>query len=342
MVDDPLVDGTTTPTGLRLWWEAARPRTLPASIVPVLVGTAASEAAAWTAGGSGRVAAAFGEPTAEVIASSAPTINWLAFVLAMVVALALQVAVNFANDYFDGVKGVDTAARVGPRRVTAEGLVTHRQMKVAIAAALGIAGVAGLVLALLVDPRLLLVGAAAGLAALGYSGGPRPYASAGLGEVFVFVFFGLVATLGSQYVQDQRLTTVGWVCASAVGLWSVALLLVNNLRDIPTDTEAGKRTLAVRIGEEWTRGLYLSCILVAYGLVLALIPLAGEGWLGLPLLSLLLVGPALGIVSKAPIGPVLVEALGRTAKAQLAFGVLLTIGLLTRAPEVLRLVEQVG
>ncbi len=336
------IEPAVAPTGLRLWWEAARPRTLPASIVPVLVGTAASDAAAWTFGGNGRVADAFGKTTADAIASAAPRLNWLAFALAMVVALALQIAVNFANDYFDGVKGVDTAARVGPRRVTAEGLVTHGQMKLAIGAALALAGVAGLSLALLVDPRLLLVGAASGLAALGYSGGPKPYASAGLGEVFVFVFFGLVATLGSQYVQDERLSSIGWVCAVAVGLWSVALLLVNNLRDIPTDREVGKRTLAVRVGEDWTRGFYLSCLMIAYALVLALIPLAGEGWLGLPLLSLLVVGPAFRIVSKAPIGPVMIEALGRTAKAQLVFGVLLTIGLATRSPEVLKLVEQVG
>ncbi len=341
MATDP-TPRTAAPRGWRLWWEAARPRTLPASVVPVLVGTAASEAATLTFGRD-RLVDALGD-TGDVAFAfpDLPGIDWLAFALALVVALALQVAVNFANDYFDGVRGVDTEARVGPRRVTAEGLVTHGAMKRAIAAALAVAGVAGLALSLLVDPRLLLVGVAAGLAALGYSGGPRPYASAGLGEVFVFVFFGLVATLGSQYVQDTEVTPVGWLCAIAVGLWSVALLLVNNLRDIPTDREAGKRTLAVRIGEEWTRALYVACLMIAYAVVLALVPVTGEGWLGLPLLSLLVVGPAIGLVAKAPIGPQLVEALGTTARGQLVFGVLLAVGLATRAPELVRLVEQVG
>lgn len=302
--------------GWKIWVEAARPRTLPASIVPVLVGTAASARAViefHPGHDSGPMGLLNGR-----------------FLLAMVVALSLQVAVNFANDWFDGVSGVDTAARVGPRRVTASGLVTPGQIKVATFAALGVAGLAGLALALMTQPWLLLVGVAAGLAALGYSGGPKPYASAGLGEVFVFVFFGLVATMGSQYVQDEGFTVVGFLVACAVGLWSVALLLVNNLRDIPTDTAVGKRTLAVRIGEAATRNAYVGCVLVAYLLVLALIPLTNVGWMGLPLLSLLLVAPAIKIVAKAPLGPVLIEALGRTAKAQLLFGVLLTIALFLR------------
>ncbi|MFT5223789.1 MAG: 1,4-dihydroxy-2-naphthoate octaprenyltransferase [Glaciecola sp.] len=290
--------------GWRVWVEAARPRTLPASIVPVLVGTAASEVV---------------------------TVRWGHFALAMIVALALQVAVNFANDWFDGVSGVDTAARVGPRRVTASGMVTPAQIKVATFAALGVAAVGGLALALLTQPWLLLVGLAAGAAALGYSGGPKPYASAGLGEVFVFIFFGLVATMGSQYVQDETFSLLGLLAACAVGLWSVALLLVNNLRDIPTDAAVGKRTLAVRIGEPATRNAYVAAILMTFVLVLAMLPIAGTGWVALPLLALALVGPAVRIVAKAPLGPVLIEALQGTAKAQLAFGVLLTVGLALRS-----------
>lgn len=327
--------------GWRVWVEASRPRTLPASIVPVLVGTAASE----------RAASVFGDtiptiPTedglgAPLVSVDGVSLDWVAFALAMVVALALQVAVNLANDWFDGVGGVDTAERTGPRRVTAAGLVTPAQIKVATFTALGVAGAAGLALALMTQPWLLLVGFAAGLAALGYSGGPRPYASAGLGEVFVFVFFGLVATMGSQYVQDLRFSLIGFLAACAVGLWSVALLVVNNLRDIPTDEATGKRTLAVRIGEGATRVLYIACILGAYLLVLALIPITSEGWMGLPLLSLLLLGPALSLVRHAPLGPRLVEALERTARAQLVFGLLLTLALAVREPTLFTFIELV-
>src|SRR5690606_18062316 len=164
-------------------------------------------------------------------------------------ALALQVGVNYANDYFDGVAGVDTGARVGPRRAVASGQVPAGHMRNAMVLALGVAALSGLGLAVLAGWELLIVGALALVAAVAYSGGPRPYASAGLGELFVFVFFGLVATVGSTYVQDGTLTALPVLASLPMGALATALLVVNNLRDIPTDRTVGKRTLAVRIGE---------------------------------------------------------------------------------------------
>jgi 1,4-dihydroxy-2-naphthoate polyprenyltransferase len=218
--------------------QAARPRPLPAAVTPVVVGTAAAL-----------------RPAGDLHLDRAA--------LALVVALALQVAVNYANDLFDGISGVDTAERTGPRRAVASGLISPSAMKKATAAALAVAAVAGLVLAWQVGPELLLVGVAAILATLGYSGGRRPYASRGLGEVSVFVFFGVVATAGSAYVQDGMLTTVPLLASIPVGALAVALLVVNNLRDIPTDAAAGKRTLAVRLGEAGTRRLYRGLVVVA-------------------------------------------------------------------------------
>jgi 1,4-dihydroxy-2-naphthoate polyprenyltransferase len=247
--------------------------------------------------------------------------------LALVVALSLQVAVNYANDYFDGVGGVDTEARVGPRRAVASGLIAPASMKLAIGAALAVAAVTGLVLAVLVGWELLLVGVAAILATLGYSGGPKPYASAGFGEVMVFVFFGLVATIGSAYVQDGAVTTVVVLASLPMGALATALLVVNNLRDIPTDRGVGKVTLAVRLGEAGTRRLYL--VLVA-GSLLALVPLVavtGEGWLLVPALSIVKLWKGIDLVRHAPIGPRLIEALGHTAQGQLLFAVLLTAAL---------------
>ena len=295
--------------GAAAWWEAARPRTLPASVAPVLVGTAAAE----------RV----GRDLADLRVGP--------FLLAMLVALALQVAVNYANDYFDGVGGVDTEARVGPRRAVASGLVTPGEMKAAMLVALGVAGVAGLALAALAGWELLLVGVAALLATVGYSGGPRPYASAGLGEVFVFVFFGLVATVGSAYVQDERLTWLAVVAAVPMGLLATALLVVNNLRDIPTDREVGKRTLAVRLGEAGTRRLYVALV----GLALRRAGRPGRrrparGGTCCPLLALPFAWQGVELVRHAPIGPRLIEALGHTARAQLVFAVLFTLALLLR------------
>jgi 1,4-dihydroxy-2-naphthoate polyprenyltransferase len=285
------------------WIEAARPRTLPAAIAPVLVGTAA--------------------------AATAPRdLDPVRFLLALTVALTLQVAVNLANDYFDGVKGVDTEARTGPRRVVAAGLVRPGAMKRAIALTLAVAAVAGLALAVLVGWELLLVGVAAILATLGYSGGSKPYASAGLGEVFVFVFFGVVATVGSAYVQDEAITLVAVLASLPMGCLATALLVVNNLRDIPSDTEVGKRTLAVRLGEGGTRRLYVALVALAFLSLLPLVLVTGEGWLAVPLLAVVVAWRGVSLVRHAPLGPRLIAALGHTAQAQLLFALLLTTVLL--------------
>jgi len=299
------------------WLEATRPRTLPASIAPVLVGTAAST----------RAGAALFSPGSEAIG-----VLWWRFVLAMVVAVALQIAVNLANDLFDGVRGVDTDDRVGPRRMVASGIIQPDEMKQAVGLALLVAAVAGAWLALLAGPWLVLVGVAAGLASLGYSGGPRPYASQALGEVFVFLFFGVVATVGSAFVQDEVFHVLPWLAAVPMGALASALLVVNNLRDIPTDTAAGKRTLAVRLGEHRTRLLYVGLVNGALAFCLVLALAAGEGWLALPLLSVPLAAKGLQVVRNAPIGPLLIQALGHTAQAQLAYAALLTLGLLLRNP----------
>jgi len=282
--------------------EAARPRTLPAALAPVLVGTAAATT-----------------PLAEL--------SVLRAALALIVALALQVAVNYANDYFDGVRGVDTEARVGPRRAVASGLIAPPAMKRAIGVALLVAGLAGLALALLVGLELLLVGVAAGLATLGYSGGPKPYASAALGEVMVFVFFGLVATAGSAYVQDGSLGLLPIVAAIPIGAFAVALLVVNNLRDIPTDRDVGKRTLAVVLGEARTRTLFVGLIGIAYLSVVPIGFLTGSPWAALPVLSIMAAWPGVALVRHAPIGPRLIAALGATARGQLVYAALLTTAL---------------
>jgi len=275
-------------------------------VAPVLVGTAAAAT-----------------PLVEV--------SWVRFALALLVALALQVAVNYANDYFDGVKGVDTPDRIGPRRAVAAGLVTPGAMKRAIALALAAAGLAGLGLAALAGWELLAVGVAGMLAALGYSGGPKPYASAGLGEVFVFVFFGLVATVGSAYAQDGTVTLVAVLASLPMGFLATALLVVNNLRDIPTDREAGKVTLAVRLGEARTRILYVVLVVAAYAVLVVLLVVTGETWVLLPLISIMLTWRGVLLVRHAPLGARLIEALEHTAKGQLAFAVLFAVGLVLAA-----------
>ncbi|HKJ55909.1 MAG TPA: 1,4-dihydroxy-2-naphthoate polyprenyltransferase [Nitriliruptoraceae bacterium] len=303
---------TTTPTTTvrQAWIEAIRPRTLPAAVAPVLVGTAASDTAlAWSRG-------------------EGPAPSLVRFVLAGLVALLLQVAVNFANDYFDGVGGIDTADRVGPLRGVGSGLIAPSVMKRAMVVTLAAAAVVGLGLAALAGWELLLVGVLALVATLGYSGGPRPYASAGLGEVVVFVFFGLVATAGSAYVQDEALAALPLVLSVAMGLFATAMLVVNNLRDIPTDREVGKVTLAVRLGDAHTRTLWLAMVVGAYLVVVVAVVMTSNAWIGLGFLSVMRLGPAIPIVRHAPPGPRLVTALGLTGQAQLLFAVLVSLGLL--------------
>ncbi len=295
--------GEEQPTGLKVWLEAARPRTLPASVAPVLVGTAAG--------------------------ARPDGIVWGRFGLVVVVALAIQVAVNYANDYFDGVRGVDTVQRAGPRRAVASGLVTPRAMLVAVGLVMAVAAAAGFALAAMVSWWQLQIGLGAFISLLGYSGGPRPYASAGLGEVFVFIFFGLIATLGSSYVQHEMLPATAWVAAVATGVLAVAILVVNNLRDVPTDAIAGKRTLAVRLGEARTRQLFVSA--VAVGVLLAVVgePLAARSaWPLLALFAVPLAREPVTAVRGGGVGRALIPALGGTGRLELAVAVLLAAGLL--------------
>jgi 1,4-dihydroxy-2-naphthoate octaprenyltransferase len=280
------------------WLAGARPRTLPASLVPVLVGTGA--------------ASAYREAV------------WWRALLAGAVALALQVGVNYANDYSDGVKGTD-AARVGPVRLVATGLAPANAVKRAALLSFAVAGGAGLALAAVAGWWLVGVGAASVAAAWLYTGGPKPYGYAGLGEVSVFVFFGLVATAGTAFVQTEALTALEVLAALPVGLMAVALLVVNNLRDVAGDARAGKLTLAVRLGPRRTRVLYVACVL---GAGLLTVPLAAwRPWALLGLASAVAAWPPGRQVVGGAEGPELVPVLGATARAQLILGLLLAVGL---------------
>jgi len=279
----------------------ARPRTLPAAIVPVAVGSGA--------------AAGYGD-----------FVGWRA-ALALVVALALQVGVNYANDYSDGIRGTDEQ-RVGPVRLVASGLATPRQV---LGAALGsflVAGVAGLVLAAAVSWWLIVLGAAAIGAAWFYTGGSRPYGYRALGEVSVFAFFGVGAVAGTAYVQMDRLTWLAVAASVPVGLLACALLVVNNLRDIPSDEVSGKRTLAVVLGDRRTRVLYASCVSVPFAVAAAMAPAAPLTLLTL-LAAPLAIPPVRQVLSRVA-GRGLVAVLGQTGRLQLAFGLLLTAGLIFR------------
>jgi len=296
-----IAEAAPRPGPLAVWWLGARPRTLVAAVVPVLVG------ASW----AGRHA-----------------ISIPRTLLALVVAVALQIGVNYANDYFDGVGGVDTAARMGPRRLVASGLVAPRAVATAAIVMVCVAAIAGIVLALLTTPWLIAAGALSVLALVLYSGGPKPYAASGLGEVAVFVFFGLVATCGTAFVQQDRLTAGVFWLAVPVGLLACALLMVNNLRDIPTDSAVGKRTVAVRLGAQRTRTLLIAVVVLA--LLLPTIGALGGAlpWLvALTLVTIPLAVPPLQVVRRAQ-GRALVPALIGITRLQLVFGVLLAGALL--------------
>lgn len=281
------------------WLAGTRPRTLPAALVPVLVGTAAA-----IAGGHA---------------------VWWRAADAMVVALALQVATNYANDYSDGVKGIDTV-RVGPVRLVAGGLASPAAVKAAAIAAFGAAGAAGLVLAIAVNPWLIAVGAACMAAGWLYTGGPRPYGYAGLGELFVFVFFGPVATVGTAYVQLGTITGLALVASIPAGLLPTALLVVNNLRDIDNDAATGKATLAVRLGRGRARVAYAACAAASFAGAVA-VAAVYRPWALLALAAVpLAVIPVRRVLAGAE-GQALVEALGATGRLQLAVGVLLAIGI---------------
>jgi 1,4-dihydroxy-2-naphthoate octaprenyltransferase len=290
------------PRGVRLWIAGARPRTLGAAVAPVLVGTGAAYA-------------------------DAGDLSWIRAALALVVALALQVGVNYANDYSDGVRGTDTD-RKGPVRLTASGLASPGAVKAAAGIAFLVAAVAGLVLAIIVTPWLLLVGAAALVAAVLYTGGPKPYGYLGLGELMVLVFFGFVATAGSAFVQLEQIPAAAWWGSLTVGLMACAILMANNVRDIATDTVSGKRTLAVRLGDQRARRLYVASIVVAF---LAVIPIALDyPWALLAFLAVPLAVVPVRLVLRATQPPQLVAALIATGRLELVTAVLLTVGLCLR------------
>jgi 1,4-dihydroxy-2-naphthoate polyprenyltransferase len=284
------------------WVEGARPRTLPAAVAPVVVGT-------------GAAAAAHG------------FVGWKAL-LALVVSLALQVGVNYANDYSDGIRGTDTV-RVGPFRLVGSGAAAPGAVKRAAFAAFGLAAVVGLVLAATTSWWLVLVGAAAIGAAWFYTGGDHPYGYVGLGELFVFVFFGLVAVCGTTYVQVHRVTAVAWLVAVPVGLLACAILVANNLRDIPTDTTSGKRTLAVRLGDARTRVLFAALLVLPF-VVPVVLALTGHRWALLGLVAVPLVLPPLRRVRGGATGRDLIPALRDTGRLQLGYAALLALGLALR------------
>ena len=325
------------------WIAGARPRTLPAAIAPVLVGTAIAwyylapelrldtGGLGWFADGPLVDEAA---PFALVPAADA-AFTWSEFtlraLLALVVALALQVGVNYANDYSDGIRGTDDV-RVGPVRLVGQRLASPRSVKLAAFACFGVAALCGLALVLITQAWwLLLVGAAAILAAWFYTGGPSPYGYAGLGELFVFVFFGLVAVAGTTYVQILRISWLALVAGIAVGALSVAILLVNNLRDIPTDELAGKRTLAVRLGEHGTRAAYSVAVatpfIAAGGMAIGGVPKALIALVALPLA----LRPT-RLVRRGAEGRDLIPALAGTGVLLLGYAVALSVGIALSAP----------
>ena len=285
---------------MNVWLQGARPRTLPAAVVPVLVGTAAASGERF--GG----------------------LTWWRAVAALVVAVAIQVATNYVNDYADGVRGTDDR-RVGPVRLVAGGLATAAAVKRAAALAGLVAVVAGLALTVAVGPELLVVGAASLAAGYLYTGGPAPYGYYGLGELFVFTFFGVVATVGSAYVQLEEVQLLAVAASVPVGCLATALLVVNNLRDIPTDAASGKRTLAVRMGDGPTRALYVALLLATF----AVLPVIGlrRPWALVGLLSLPLAVAPMRRMADGTSGRGLVAVLSDTGRLQLVYGALLALGL---------------
>ena len=299
-ISDHTVAMTSAATVGNKWVLGARPRTLPAAIVPVAVGAACA-------------------------AGLQNTVWWRAS-FALVVSLALQVGVNYANDYSDGIRGTDDV-RVGPVRLVASGLASAKSVKFAAFGAFGVAAGAGLALAIATSWWLLVVGAAALLAGWFYTGGPKPYGYLGLGELFVFVFFGLVATVGTTFAVTQQITGLSIVMGCSVGALACALLVINNLRDIPTDREVGKKTMAVRLGDRRTRWVYATLIVLAFalGIVAATV---WRPWVALVVVAVsVAVVPVRGVLRGAS-GRDLIAVLGETGRLQMVYGVLAAIGLI--------------
>jgi len=291
------------PGEARIWLMAARPRTLPAAVAPVLVGTA--------------------------LAGYIGVFHWLRFVAALLGAILIQVGTNLSNDYSDARRGADAEDRLGPVRVTAGGLVPPRQVLIATYLTFGLAVLVGVYLIVVAGWQLLLVGVASILAGVAYTGGPKPYGYEGLGEVFVFLFFGVVAVAGSYFVQVRSLSWEAFALSVPVGLLAAAILVVNNIRDIDSDRRAGKRTSAVRLGRERTRTTFGAVVYLAF-LCAPVTWLFGPvtAWVLLPWLTLGLAVPLVRLVRTHADGPSLNQALTKTGMLQLAFCTLLSAGLL--------------
>jgi 1,4-dihydroxy-2-naphthoate octaprenyltransferase len=287
---------------LRIWVMAARPRTLPAAVAPVLVGTA--------------------------LAAGEGTFRPLAFCAALVGSIFIQIGTNLSNDYSDARRGADTEERLGPVRVTAGGLVPPRKVLVATWLAFGIAVAAGAYLIALVGWELLAIGAASILAGVLYTGGPRPYGYEGLGELFVFGFFGVVAVTGSYYVQTEELTWLAFALSLPVGLLAAAILVVNNVRDLETDRRAGKRTLAVRLGRDRARRLFAVMVTLPFAIVVAVAVADSRPELLVALPAAVLVPPLARTVSSRTDGPSLNRALARCGALLALYSALLSAGLL--------------
>lgn len=299
---------------LRLWWLGARPRTLPAAVAPVVLGSAAT--APWFA--------------------AAPidrdrSFQWWVFACALGVALFVQIATNYANDYSDGIRGTDDpATRSGPDRLVGSGLASASTVKRMMLTAFVATALCGAPLVVWVDWRVVFVGIAAIAAGWFYTGGPNPYGYAGYGEVFVFVFFGLVATVGSFYVQTLTITWTAVLCGVAAGSLATALLVVNNLRDIRSDAASGKRTLAVKIGDRSTRILYTVLIVVPFLLVPAVVASTSRPLAALAFIAVIVARKPVTAVLGGATGKDLVPVLGRTGIIQIVYALTLSAGLLVQ------------
>jgi len=278
---------------VKKWILGARPRTLPAAVVPVVVGA--------------------------VICNGLGGAHWERAVMALIVSLLLQIGVNYANDYSDGVRGTDEV-RVGPMRLVASGMASPQSVKAAAFISFGAAAGVGLVLAMMTSLWVLPVGVAALLAGWFYTGGKNPYGYIGLGEVFVFVFFGLVATIGTTYVVLERIPAMSWLQGVAVGSLACALLVVNNLRDIPTDQIVGKRTLAVRLGDQRTRILYEA--LVVFGIMCGVAASFTNSWSLILVLCFIPAMKPINLVRRGVQGRGLIAVLATTGQVQIIFGLL--------------------
>ena len=291
---------------LKIWINGARPRTLPAAIAPVLVGAACARAN---------------------VSGAISSVDSLNIFYALIVSLSLQVAVNYANDYSDGVRGTDRQ-RVGPMRLVGSGSKSAKAVKLAAFIAFGIAALFGFVLAATTSWWLLLVGVACFAAGWFYTGGSKPYGYYGFGELFVFIFFGVVATTGTTFVAIETVSSVSLIASIAVGCLACALLVVNNLRDIPGDTESGKKTLAVRIGDLRTRHVYYYLLFAATVAIVIMSLNHLSSLLGL--FGLIAALPAIRKIQRGASGKDLISVLGITGRTQMLTAILLSIGIVIK------------